>query len=78
MDMGWLRDLNSLSKTGNFSRAAELNNISQPAFSRRIKALENWVGVRLVDRSSHPVKLTEAGVEVRKVFGAPTSVKAVI
>ena len=61
MKTDWISDLASLAKTGNFSQAAEQNNISQSAFSRRIKALENWVGTDLVDRSSHPVKLTAAG-----------------
>ena len=61
MDVLWFKDLGNLSKTGNFSQAAELGHVSQPAFSRRIKALETWVGAELVDRSTHPVKLTAAG-----------------
>lgn len=64
MNTEWISDLASLAKTGNFSQAAALNNISQSAFSRRIKALENWVGTALLDRSSHPVKLTEAGKQM--------------
>lgn len=35
--------------------------MSQAAFSRRIIALENWIGVSLVDRTQKPVKLTNAG-----------------
>lgn len=61
MDFAWFRDLASLAETGNFSRAAEIANVTQPAFSRRIKSVESWVGTTLVDRSSHPVRLTEAG-----------------
>lgn len=61
MDLDWFKDLSTLARTGNFSKAARLNHISQSAFSRRIKALERWVGVALADRSSHPVTLTEAG-----------------
>ncbi len=64
MDMSLFRDLQMLNQTGNFSQAAELCNISQPAFSRRIKSLENWVGVTLVDRSRQPVKLTVAGTQM--------------
>lgn len=64
MDFQWFRDLGRLAKTGNFSQAAEMNHISQSAFSRRIKALEAWVGTRLVDRSNHPVTLTEAGRQI--------------
>lgn len=64
MDLALFKDLERLNGTGNFSQAAELSNISQPAFSRRIKALEAWVGVKLVDRSRQPVRLTEAGVQM--------------
>jgi len=64
MDILWFKDLANLSRTGHFSQAAELGNISQPAFSRRIKALETWVGTSLVDRSVHPVVLTNAGQQM--------------
>ncbi|MBC8270001.1 MAG: LysR family transcriptional regulator [Rhodospirillaceae bacterium] len=64
MDILWFKDLANLSKTGHFSQAAELGNISQPAFSRRIKALETWVGTSLVDRSGHPVVLTNSGQQM--------------
>ncbi len=64
MDTQWIIDLASLKKTGNFSHAALLNNISQSAFSRRIKSFEAWVGTLLVDRSSHPVILTSAGEQI--------------
>ena len=58
------RDLERLRQTGNFSQAAALGNLSQPAFSRRIKSLEAWVGTALVDRSHHPIRLTDAGVQM--------------
>ncbi len=64
MDITLFRDLDQLRHTGNFSQAAELSHISQPAFSRRIKGLEVWAGVTLVDRSRQPVKLTPAGVQL--------------
>lgn len=35
--------------------------MTQPAFSRRIQALEVWAGVDLVDRSFYPTRLTPAG-----------------
>ena len=62
MDTNWLTDFLVLSKTGSFSQAAEERYITQSAFSRRIKALENWLGTDLFDRSSYPVKLTSDGV----------------
>ena len=64
MDIFLFRDLERLNQTGNFSQAAELSNLSQPAFSRRIKTLETWVGAQLVDRSRQPVKLTSAGSQI--------------
>lgn len=64
MDIQWFKDLGRVAATGNFSQAAELNNISQSALSRRIKALEDWVGANLLDRSSHPITLTEAGKQM--------------
>ncbi len=64
MDIRWFNDLANLARTGNFSQAAILGNVSQPALSRRIKALESWVGAALVDRSRHPVKLTTYGEQL--------------
>jgi DNA-binding transcriptional LysR family regulator len=62
MNLIWLEDFLALAATGNFSRAAEDRHSSQPAFSRRIRALEEWIGAELFDRSSQPAKLTEVGV----------------
>lgn len=45
----------------NFSRAAELLNLTQPTLSKRIVALENTIGVPLFDRKQRPVALTEPG-----------------
>ena len=64
MDFGWFKDLGHLAVTGNFSQAAEMSNVSQPTLSRRIQALEAWVGTALVDRSKQPVRLTPAGGQI--------------
>lgn len=61
MDIRWLEDFLSLAQTRSFVRSAQERHISQPAFGRRIKALEAWVGVPLVDRSSYPCALTREG-----------------
>lgn len=61
MDLNWLRDFECLARTLNFTRASDERNITQSAFSRRIKALESWVGLPLVNRATYPVQLTDAG-----------------
>ena len=61
METKWLEDFVSLAETRSFSRSAQLRHVTQPAFSRRIQALEAWAGTDLVDRSSYPTRLTLAG-----------------
>ena len=61
METKWLEDFVSLAETRSFSRSAQLRHVTQPAFSRRIQALEAWAGTDLVDRSSYPTRLTVAG-----------------
>ncbi|WP_207540623.1 LysR family transcriptional regulator [Sabulicella rubraurantiaca] len=61
MELNWLEDFLALAEHRNFSRAAEARNVTQPAFSRRIQALEAWVGTPLVLRSPRGVTLSAAG-----------------
>jgi DNA-binding transcriptional LysR family regulator len=61
LELEWLEDFLALIDCGNFSRAAQARSIAQPAFSRHIRALEDWVGAALVDRSRHPAAATPAG-----------------
>ncbi|GAA0828179.1 MULTISPECIES: LysR family transcriptional regulator [Marinomonas] len=61
MELKWLEDYLALAKNGSFSKAAEARFVTQPAFSRRIRSLENWLGVSLVDRTQYPTTFTEAG-----------------
>lgn len=61
MDLNWLRDFICLGRTLNFTKAAEERNITQSAFSRRIKSLENWLGAPLIDRAHYPVRLSRSG-----------------
>ena len=64
MELVWLEDFNALVESENFSRAAELRHVTQPAFSRRIRALESWVGVDLFERTTQGATLTEAGLSM--------------
>lgn len=65
MELTWLEDFAALARTGNFSRAADARNVTQPAFSRRIRALEDWVGAPLFLRTPRGVSLTPAGEHFR-------------
>ena len=64
MDLNWIDDLLSLTETRSFSRSADARHIAQSTFSKRIRALEEWVGAELVDRRRYPVELTAAGLLV--------------
>jgi DNA-binding transcriptional LysR family regulator len=68
LDLEWLEDFLALAESGNFSRAAQQRLIAQPAFSRHIRSLEEWVGVDLFDRSTHPASLTEAGLRLQPLI----------
>lgn len=65
MDIRWIQDFVTLAEVRNFTRASEIRNLSQAAFSRRIQALEHWLGATLIDRTTFPLKLTEAGEQLR-------------
>lgn len=54
-------DFMALVRTRHFSRAAELQHVSQPTFSRRIRLLEDAMGAILVNRQTLPLSLTPAG-----------------
>ncbi|NBB12577.1 LysR family transcriptional regulator [Pseudomonas sp. SLFW] len=61
MQLEWLEDFIELARTRSLSRAAEIRCVTHPAFGRRIRALEDWVGVPLVERKQ-PLSLTPAGL----------------
>jgi len=65
VDATWLEDFIAVIREGGLSRAALQRSISQPAFSRRIRCLEEWVGTPLFDRTSRTTVLTPAGERLR-------------
>ena len=60
-DLVALRSFVSVVDTGSFNQAAELLNASTAAISRRVSALEAALDVRLLNRTTRRIELTEAG-----------------
>jgi DNA-binding transcriptional LysR family regulator len=61
VELKWLKDYLALVEQGSFSKAAATRFVTQPAFSRRIRSLEAWLGISLVERNQYPLVLTAAG-----------------
>jgi len=68
MELKWLDDYIALIETGTFCAAAERRHVSQPAFSRRIQMLEEWLGVTLIDRSRKPLQFTPVAADNQAEF----------
>jgi DNA-binding transcriptional LysR family regulator len=60
MDTRWFEDILVLIEEGTLSAAADRRAVTQPAFSRRIRAFEMWLGQDIIDRSSNRVVIREA------------------
>lgn len=60
MRLDWLDDVLAVLDTGALNKAAERRLVTQPAFSRRIKAIEDLLGIALVDRRRKPVQPSAA------------------
>lgn len=61
MDINWFEDFVCLVEARGFSQAAQRRGVSQPTFSRRIQALEEWLGTELIDRSAQGIRLSSDG-----------------
>lgn len=64
METRYLKTLVVAAETGNFSRTAEILNLTQSAVSQRIKFLEEHFGQQLFDRASTGLVLTRIGARV--------------
>ena len=65
MELYQLRTFVTVADTGNLTQAAERLFTSQPAVSAHIKALEEELEVKLFDRTSKGMRLTESGTSLR-------------
>jgi len=61
MEVHQLRYFCAVAETGNFTRAAEREQVAQPSLSQQIMKLEEELGVRLFDRLGRSVRLTDVG-----------------
>ena len=68
MEIKNLEIILALDSEKHFNRAAEKLNISQPALSMKLKALENEIGVRLVKRGKNYIGLTSEGEIFKERF----------
>lgn len=64
MTLVQLRHLIALAESGSFSKSAQAMCITQPAFSRSIRALEDELGMPLFDRIGRRSELTPFGRDV--------------
>ncbi|MET9382250.1 LysR family transcriptional regulator [Streptomyces sp. NPDC002928] len=79
MELRHLRAFLAIAEEGTITHAAARLGIGQPALSRTLKALETHLGVRLVDRSTHHLHLTDAGESFRiRAVAAVAAVEAAL
>jgi DNA-binding transcriptional LysR family regulator len=62
-----LRAFATIGRLGSFTKAADALHATQPALSAQIRELEEALGVRLFDRSTRSVTLTQAGADLLPV-----------
>ena len=62
MELKWLEDLVALTEAGSLTEAAGRRNVTQPAFTRRVRAIEGWLGIEVLDRARKPARIRPAVV----------------
>lgn len=70
MDLLAIADFNLVATHGGFGRASRAAGRSKATLSRRVAELEAELGVRLIERGSHALRLTEAGALLHARTGA--------
>ena len=74
MELRQLKHFLTVGEAGSITAAAKKLRLTQPALSRQIKALEEELGIPLLERGAHSIALTTAGevllTEARKLLKA--------
>jgi DNA-binding transcriptional LysR family regulator len=79
MHIEWLEDIILVAETGSFSAAAERRGLTKSAFSRRLRHIEQQLGVELFDRRSKPARLHPSIVSQKdSIFRAIGQVNEVV
>ena len=73
MNFTQLRAFHAVATTRGFTKAAEFLNVTQPAITRQLKALEVDYGIALFHRRGHHLELTKSGQDLftvsQRIFG---------
>ncbi len=64
MNLQQIESLRTIAKVGSFTRAAQLQRVTQSTISMRVAQLEDELGIKLFNRSTRALQLTESGREV--------------
>jgi len=82
MDVKWLEDVLILLEERNMTRAAARRHITQPAFSRRIRSFEDWLGIEVLERGTNRIgirtALTQNEAEIRALVARIKDLRAKI
>lgn len=73
MDLQALSDFNLVAAHGGFGRASRVSGRSKATLSRRVAELEQSLGVRLINRGFHNLRLTEEGRALHERTAGPLS-----
>lgn len=66
MDIRQLRYFLAIAEEENITKAAEKLHIAQPPLSKQLKLLEEELGVKLIERSTRKIKLTDTGEKLKR------------
>ncbi|WP_426440765.1 LysR family transcriptional regulator [Bradyrhizobium genosp. P] len=73
MDLQALADFNLVAVHGGFGRASRASGRAKATLSRRVAELEQSLGIRLIERGSQNLRLTDEGRALHERTGGPLS-----